>query len=304
MASSLRRYLVRPLLARADISAAVFRLDFEWPGEAPGAGQFFMLRALRGTPFLGRPLSVYRWDGSSRRISFLVLKKGRGTGELGGLREGEEAALTGPLGNRWGDFFPPFPPAGCGGKTVALVAGGIGIAPLAALGDDLGGGFDVYAGFRSGSFGLESLREKADTLVVATEDGTEGLKGRIPDLADYRGRPSVFACGPLPMLRAVAERCGALGVPCYISMEASMACGVGACLGCTISTSGGNRRCCADGPIFKGEEIFPPRPSASDGPIFKGEEIFPPRPSASGGPNFKGEEIFPPRPSAEGVGSP
>jgi NAD(P)H-flavin reductase len=137
------------------------------------------------------------------------------------------------------------------------VGGGIGIAPLAALGDELGGGFDLYAGFKSGSYGLEPLRERADTLVIASEDGAEGRWGRVPDFVDYPRCSRVFACGPLPMLRAVAERCGAAGVPCYISMEASMACGVGACLGCTLKTVKGNRRCCADGPIFRAEEIFP-----------------------------------------------
>jgi NAD(P)H-flavin reductase len=183
----------------------------------------------------------------------LVLRKGRGTVELGQMRAGEAVVLTGPLGNRWGDFLPELT---AGGRAAALVGGGIGIAPLSALGDELGGGFDVYAGFRSGSFGLESLREKADALVVASEDGSGGRRGRIPDFVDYRGRPGVFACGPLPMLRAVAERCGAAGVPCYISMETVMACGVGACLGCTVKTLRGNRRCCADGPIFPAEEMI------------------------------------------------
>jgi NAD(P)H-flavin reductase len=269
--ASPRHYLVRPLLARADLNAAVFRLDFEWPGEAPGAGQFFMIKVQRGALFLPRPVSVYRWDGASRRISFLVLKKGRGTAELGQLEAGEAAALTGPLGNRWGDFFPPEFRGGTGdrglalaggavfapgGAKTALVGGGIGIAPLSALGDELGGGFDLYAGFRSRSFGLETLREKADALVIASEDGTEGCRGRIPDHVDYRGRPLVFACGPLPMLRAVAEKCRAAGVPCCVSMENIMACGVGACLGCTVQTTGGNRRVCADGPIFPAEALF------------------------------------------------
>ncbi|MDR1445125.1 MAG: dihydroorotate dehydrogenase electron transfer subunit [Treponema sp.] len=255
--ASPRRCLVRPLLARIDLNAAVFRLDFEWPGQAPGAGQFFMIKVQRGALFLPRPVSVYRWDGASRRLSFLVLKKGRGTAELGQLEAGEAAALTGPLGNRWGDFFPPeFRGGTAGGVKAALVGGGIGIAPLSALGDELGGGFDLYAGFRSGSFGLESLREKADALVIASEDGTEGCRGRIPDFADYRGRPLVCACGPLPMLRAVAEKCRAAGVPCYVSMENLMACGVGACLGCTVQTTGGNRRVCADGPIFPAEALF------------------------------------------------
>ncbi|MDR2135366.1 MAG: dihydroorotate dehydrogenase electron transfer subunit [Treponema sp.] len=269
MAPSPRRYLICPLIARADLGAAVFRLDFEWPGPAPAAGQFFMIRAQRGSPFLPRPISVYRWDGVSRRLSFLVLKKGRGTGELGQLRAGEGAALTGPLGNRWKDFLPQAIPRGETGDgdtppgeavlggAPALVGGGIGIAPLAALGDELGGGFDLYAGFRSASFGLESLRDRAASLLVASEDGSEGRRGRIPDFAEYRGRPCVFACGPLPMLRAVAEQCRIAGVPCYVSMERSMACGVGACLGCTVKTAAGNRRCCADGPIFPAADIFP-----------------------------------------------
>jgi NAD(P)H-flavin reductase len=137
------------------------------------------------------------------------------------------------------------------------VGGGIGVAPLSALGDELGGGFDLYAGFRSGAFGLESLSKKAEALLVASEDGSGGRRGRIPDFVEYRDRPAVFACGPLPMLRAVAERCAPLGVPCYISLEALMACGVGACLGCAVETVKGNRCCCADGPIFLAEDIFP-----------------------------------------------
>jgi NAD(P)H-flavin reductase len=261
-----------------------------------------MLKVQRGGTFLPRPISVYRWDGTSRRLSFLVLKKGRGTVELGQVGTGEEMILTGPLGNRWGTFFSPALSAGGRGhaptegetrnRAVVLVGGGIGIAPLSAFGDELGGGFDVYAGFRSGSFGLESLSKKADTLVIASEDGTEGYKGRIPDLVEYRDRPCVFACGPLPMLRAVAEQCRAVGVPCYVSMETVMACGVGACLGCTVKTAEGNRRCCADGPIFRADDIFPGRPSASDGPIFPAKDIFPAGPSASDGPIFRAKDIL------------
>ncbi|MDR0730715.1 MAG: dihydroorotate dehydrogenase electron transfer subunit [Treponema sp.] len=290
MILSPKRCLVCPVLARADVNAAVFRLDFEWPGPAPGAGQFFMLKVQRGGVFLPRPVSVYRWDGPSRRLSFLVLKKGRGTVELGQLGMGEAVTLTGPLGNKWGTFVSAA--FSTSGRVPALVGGGIGIAPLSALGDELGGGFDLYAGFRSASFGLESLSKKADTLVIASEDGTGGCKGRIPDFVEYLDRPCVFACGPLPMLRAVAEQCGDAGVPCYISMETVMACGVGACLGCTVKTTEGNRRCCADGPIFPAENIFPKRPSASDGPIFPAETIFPKRPSASDGPIFPAKEIL------------
>jgi NAD(P)H-flavin reductase len=172
---------------------------------------------------------------------------------LGELRPGETLTLTGPLGNRWQDFISG-PPAGEISGKVALVAGGVGIAPLSALGDELGGGFDLYAGFRSRPLGLEFLEKKADRLIIASEDGSGGRRGRIPDFFDAGEYRAVFACGPEPMLRALAETCGK--VPCSISLERRMACGVGACLGCTVETAGGNRRCCTDGPVFPLREIY------------------------------------------------
>ncbi|MDR3247545.1 MAG: dihydroorotate dehydrogenase electron transfer subunit [Treponema sp.] len=285
MSAAAKHYCTVPLLANIRLSAEVFRLDFAWPGgtAAPRAGQFFMLKPLRSGSFLARPISVYRWDDTC--VSFLVLQKGRGTLELGQLREGEVLALTGPLGNCWADFFTLGPVAtapATAHKPVALIGGGIGIAPLIALGDELSAGetpapqtFDLYAGFRSAPFGLDKLPAKTGKLVIASEDGSEGRKGRIPDFVDYQNYAVVFACGPTPMLKAVAEKSNAAGVPCYISMEARMACGAGACLGCTITTTTGNRRCCADGPIFPAEEvIFAETAIRLDGPIFPAEEVL------------------------------
>jgi NAD(P)H-flavin reductase len=202
------------------------------------------------------------------------------------MKEGEEADLTGPLGNAWERFLPP------GAKHIALVGGGIGIAPLLAFARELsappGGsspGFDFYAGFRTAApgsggsrpggaavFPVERLVAEAAPdarqTVIATEDGSQGKKGRIPDFLEPEDYDAVFACGPEAMLGAVARRCKAPGkrpadgtedgraVPCFVSLERHMACGVGACLGCTVRTLRGNRRCCADGPIFSVEEVF------------------------------------------------
>jgi NAD(P)H-flavin reductase len=113
--------------------------------------------------------------------------------------------------------------------------------------------FDFYAGFRSGSFGLEGIKSRS--RFVASEDGSEGLKGRILDFFSPGGYSLVCACGPEPMLKAVAAICEDSGVPCLISLERRMACGVGACLGCTVLTWNGNRRCCADGPVFNAQEV-------------------------------------------------
>jgi NAD(P)H-flavin reductase len=130
----------------------------------------------------------------------------------------------------------------------------VGIAPLAALAQELEArSFDFYAGFRDDPYGLGDI--KARTLVVAAENGSGGLRGRIPDYFSPKGYAVVYACGPLPMLKALGLSCRAAGVPCYVGMEKHMACGVGACLGCTIETGTGNRRCCADGPVFNAEDL-------------------------------------------------
>jgi NAD(P)H-flavin reductase len=272
--SSSKQYHFSELLTNVSITDEIFRLDFAWAGPAPAAGQFFMIRPKRYSVFLARPVSVYRWEpGSpgvsseaSGRLSFLIAPRGRGTVELKALQSGEEAALTGPLGNRWADFANPenriehgtkFHAVNDDGaaKPIALIGGGIGVAPLTAYAAELPqGSYDFYAGFRSASFGLEGIAPRS--LIIASEDGGEGLKGRIPDFLDAAKYRAVYACGPEPMLRASAALCKAAGVFCVISMERRMACGAGACLGCTVATVKGNRRCCADGPVFNAEEAL------------------------------------------------
>jgi NAD(P)H-flavin reductase len=252
------------LRANTPVNDAIFRLEFAWPGPAPRAGQFFLIRPCRTSVLLGRPISVFGWDGPSALLRFLIAKRGRGTGELAALGAGEKAELIGPLGNAWADAALQGtsapggirPPQGTAARLLpALISGGIGVAPLAALGAELEpGAFDFYAGFRTGAFGLEGLRPRS--LCIATEDGSAGLRGRIPDFLEPAKYAAVYACGPGAMLKAVAESCKKAGVPCFVSLERRMACGVGACLGCTVRTAGGNRRCCADGPVFPAEELL------------------------------------------------
>jgi NAD(P)H-flavin reductase len=182
------------------------------------------------------------------------------------MSPGDEAELTGPLGRGWDEFYAPFR-----GSPIALVGGGIGTAPLNCFAAELDqGSFDFYAGFRTGFTG-EAEQEalvgqglsRARELILAAEETGDGegrfRHGRIPGFLNPARYAAVFACGPEAMLRAVAASCGDAGTPCFMSLERRMACGVGACLGCTVQTTGGNRRCCADGPIFRaGELIFEP----------------------------------------------
>jgi len=245
------------------INKEIFRLDVIWQGTAqsklaaPKAGQFFMIKPKRSAVFLGRPICVALFQHDT--LSFLIAKIGRGTAELASMRTGEEVELIGPQGNAWTDFLPDKKNA----KPIALIGGGLGIAPLnALLCEKTGHNFDLYAGFKTG---FKSMEEKASFLgaainaqnvIIASEDGKTGKKGLILDFLEPEKYAAVCACGTPLMLKAVAEKCKAKGVPCFISMESRMACGVGACLGCTIKTVNGNRRCCADGPIFKAEEVI------------------------------------------------
>lgn len=209
-------------------------------------------------------------------ITFLILLKGQGTQELCSLKEGDLVTGIGPLGNEF-----PYPHAcksadaaqaenadrtNCAGK-VAIIGGGIGVAPVAGFASTLtAGSYDFYACFKSGTYGLEYI--EPEKLVITTDDGSEGIKGMLPDAftaGTAAGYDAVYACGPEPMLRYVQKVCAEAGVQCWLSMESRMACGVGACLGCTITTTEGNRRCCKDGPVFDGAVlIFPERkPAAS-----------------------------------------
>jgi NAD(P)H-flavin reductase len=251
------------MTAKQRLTADIVLLDFEWRGSSPQAGQFFMVKPARSAVFLARPLSVAGTGGGI--VRFLVAQRGAGTEEFAAMGENEMALLTGPLGNCWDSFIPK-----TRGKPVALLSGGVGIAPLAAFCSELtqwgGHDFELLSGFRRGADGValfSALGIRADGAVIAGEDGIEGenmpanvRQGLITDFFDAGKYAAVFACGPVPMIKAAAMLCRKAGVPCFVSLETRMACGTGACLGCTVRTRSGNRRCCADGPIFDADEVF------------------------------------------------
>jgi NAD(P)H-flavin reductase len=205
-----------------------------------------MIKPERTSAFLGRPISVEDWD--SQKIRFLIAVRGKGTAAIAGMTQGEKADLTGPLGNAWEDM--PF-----SGGPIALVSGGVGVAPLTMFAKSgISETIDVYAGFTSAPFGY-IMEEKRKTL-IASEEGGYGRLGRILDFFEPQKYRAVYACGPEAMLKAASAQCKQAGVPCFISLERTMACGTGACLGCTVKTNRGNRRCCTDGPIFNAEEVM------------------------------------------------
>lgn len=242
----------------------------------PKPGQFYMIRATKGKTLLGRPISVFHSEISKPnkenpklsdgQIEFLILKKGKGTEELCSLEKYDSVDILGPLGN----IFPRPKAKKAGDKNskpeVCIIGGGIGVAPVAGFAETLEAkSYDFYASFKSGKYGLKNL--KASKLTVTTDDGSWGIKGMLPAAIDEntikeKGYKVIYACGPTPMLSYVKTIAEKAGVKCWLSMESKMACGMGVCLGCTIETTEGYKRCCKDGPVFDGTKLIFNKPSA------------------------------------------
>ncbi len=252
-------------------AGSVYKLSVESKQtQMPLPGQFYMLHAVRSSTLLGRPISIYhaeKKEDGTIALEFLILVKGKGTTELCGLRDGDKIQLLGPCGNTFCldcRVEPDNDSLDCAvstGKKICIVGGGIGVAPVAGFAEGLAPkSYDFYASFKSGSYGLENLA--ADKLVITTDDGSVGVHGMLPaaltEQALRDGNYSaVYACGPTPMLKYVKKVAEACGIPCWLSMESHMACGVGCCLGCTIDTTEGKKRCCKEGPVFDSRILFP-----------------------------------------------
>lgn len=207
--------------------------------------------------FLRRPISICDFDAAAGTLRFVFEVRGEGTRWLSTREPGEAIDLVAPLGHG----FEPLP----AGKVV-FVGGGIGVPPLYGAAKRIGRDATVLVGFRSASAQiLLSDFEKAGCDVrVATDDGTAGRHGFVTELLRERldeGKVSaVCACGPKPMLRAVAALAEGAGAECWVSLEERMACGVGACLGCASETKRADgtkymAQVCKKGPVFNAKEV-------------------------------------------------
>jgi NAD(P)H-flavin reductase len=249
--------LVCELVNKTLINEEFFTLQFCWNHQSPRAGQFFMLKPVRSCVFLPRPIGIFEYDHEQKLVKFLISKRGKGTDELSQLNAGEKVQLTGPIGNCWADFLPE-------NGTAALVGGSAGVAPLAALvAEKQDYTFNFYAGFRQGFSEKEEedlilgYAVKSKKVIVTAEDGRNALIGRVTDFIFHpENFDVILGCGPPAMLSALKKKCQEKNVPCFLSMESRLACGVGACFGCTVQSVNGSRRCCKEGPIFPAEEVI------------------------------------------------
>lgn len=242
----LEGYKKLKIKSNTEIATNIFEVELEYEmDEEVKPGQFFMVRGWEGRdPFLPRPISVAGFEDGT--LTFLYEVRGRGTHIVSKLVEGDTLDVLGPLGNGFKLDNP--------GKK-AIISGGIGIAPLIYLLKNLKGEVDFYAGFRSEVYWRERIEEGSDYVYISTEDGSVCHKGFCVDDFDPKKYDEVLTCGPMPMMKRVLELCEGI-VPVQVSMESRMACGIGACLGCTIETHDGMKRVCKDGPIFSNEEVI------------------------------------------------
>lgn len=246
------------VLANERVAPDIVRLTVAGGTAGERPGQFFMLRCWKDGegPFLSRPISLHDADAETGSRRFLFQIKGAGTQKLAALQVGGVLTLTGPLGN---GFDLPAVLQTAGDKPVAVVGGGIGTAPLLYLCRALcaaGKTPDFFAGFRDVPYGLDAFAPFVNGTALATDSGAAGHHGLVTDLLEPQKYGAVLACGPDPMLRAVAAKCRAAGTPCLVSLEKHMACGLGACLGCTVHTTNGAKTVCKDGPVFDAREVF------------------------------------------------
>lgn len=261
------------ILSNQEISPGYYRMKILAPGigETARPGQFVMFRVQRSLPpLLRRPFGIFRTgflpadcEGMPAREYCEILYKvvGRGTGIMEQLHQGDCVEMMAPLGRGF-DLGDP-------GEDKILVGGGIGLVPLYMLAQELvktsrvrllmGGRTreDILAVTEFERLGVETY--------VSTDDGSLGEEGLVTEvlkrkLTKYPGA-SVYACGPMPMIEAVNAICSERNVPLQVSLEALMACGVGACLGCVVKGAGHSEEnprylcSCKEGPVFDAQQL-------------------------------------------------
>jgi dihydroorotate dehydrogenase electron transfer subunit len=245
------------IISQKEVMPGIFLLQVEAPEIAgtSGPGQFVMLVCDSGSErLLRRPISINGVEGS--RLSLLYAIIGEGTKWLSQRKAGEMLDVLGPMGNG----FTIYPES----HDLLLVAGGLGIAPLgflAASAAAQGKSVKLLTGAKTASLVIpENFLPGGITRLIATEDGSIGVKGMVTGLlSDHtESVDQIFICGPLPMYRAININYLAClkGKPVQVSLEVRMACGLGFCYACTVKTRQGLKQVCKDGPVFDLEEVI------------------------------------------------
>ena len=234
------------------LNAFAYSFTLEAEGMTPEGPDQFVHVKCGHSRLLRRPISICDWEENLLRIVFEV--RGEGTEWLSRRKAGDRLDVLGPLGrgfrmDREGRYL--------------LVGGGIGVPPMLGCAKWTAGRSTAVLGFRSADRAMLSkdFQKSCKEIFLCSDDGSIGRHGfvdaQVRDILEKdKDFTAVLACGPKPMLKNVAAVAAGFGVPCQVSMEERMACGVGACLGCAIQMADGTmQHVCKDGPVFDAGEV-------------------------------------------------
>lgn len=246
------------VISQQEIAENIFDMWIE-TGLAAEAhpGQFIGVFPKNKSTILPRPISICEVNEEKTALRIVYRIAGQGTKEFSSYTAGDKVDILGILGNG-------FPLEAGKGKKTFLMGGGIGVPPILQLAKELDAEKQVVVGYRDNNLFLKEDLDKYAAVYVATEDGSAGTKGNVMDAiaANALDAEVIYACGPMPMLRAIKKYAEEKEIKAYISLEEHMACGVGACLGCVVKTKEvdhhshvNNARICTDGPVFDAEEV-------------------------------------------------
>lgn len=274
------------VVSQKSLSPGIFDLTLKTSlAQDAACGQFVAVYPKDKSTLLPRPISICEVDREAGTLRLVYRVAGKGTAEFSGLKAGDSVDILGVLGNG-------FPTEKARPEmTAVLLGGGIGVPPILQLAKELSCVKKVVVGYRDaqcflkedfeqavcggipaawgdaqkdGSSGMMEGSSAQNGVYIATEDGSVGTKGNVMDAIAANGIQAdiIYACGPMPMLRAIKKYAEEHDIPAYISLEERMACGVGACLGCVCKTTAvdhhshvNNARICTDGPVFEAREV-------------------------------------------------
>jgi len=243
------------VISKIKIASNVYLLTIELPQISSIAkpGQFCNIKVSGNNyPLLRRPFSIADVNGT--RITFIFNVVGEGTEILSVKKKGNRINILGPLGQGF-NYLSKF-------ETAVIIAGGLGAAPFPFLIKTFNPEVEVLS-FIGGRTGDDLITFGMKNIFLSTDDGSAGLKGTVLDLVTqnqnlfYTNNTKIFACGPIPMLKAVKNYAGKNKIDCELSVENVMACGFGVCQGCPIKKSNGDGYylVCKDGPVFNALDI-------------------------------------------------
>ena len=243
------------VMAQQEVAPGVYRMELSSPAIAKVAqpGQFVQVRIFNGNHILRRPLGIAECDSARGCFTMFYRIVGSGTRDLSLLVHGEIRNVLGPLGHGFAAAF----------HHPLLIGGGMGLSPLLSYAQAKRGACDILMGGKNAEelFWQSFYAPYVQKTFLTTDDGSLGSQGFtttiFPQVLKQDTYDGVLVCGPEIMMRGIAKMAAQAGIPCQVSLEKRMACGLGACLSCSIDTTDGKRKkVCKDGPVFWAEEVF------------------------------------------------